>query len=85
MGAGGCGARSEYSKQLNDSRIKVLQAREDAVQGIIKEAHNKLGAVTADKKAYRSLLTDLTVQARLHPAGHELGCCSTLPGRVMEA
>ena len=61
---GGCGARSEYSKQLNDSRIKVLQAREDAVQGIIKEAHNKLGSVTADKKAYRSLLTDLTVQAR---------------------
>ena len=57
-------ARSEYSKQLNESRIKVLQAREDAVQGIVKEAHKKLGSITADKKAYRSLLTDLTVQAR---------------------
>lgn len=57
-------ARSEYSKQLNDSRIKVLQAREDAVQAIVKEAHNKLGSLTSDKKAYRSLLTDLTVQAR---------------------
>ena len=57
-------ARSEYSKQLNDSRIKVLQAREDAVQGIVKEAHNKLGSLTSDKKAYRSLLTDLIVQAR---------------------
>ena len=45
------------------------------MQGIIKEAHNKLGSVTADKKAYRSLLTDLTVQARLHLAGRELGCC----------
>ncbi|KAK9845474.1 hypothetical protein WJX81_007411 [Elliptochloris bilobata] len=53
----------EYSKQLNDSRIKVLQAREDAVQAIVKEAHNKLSTLTADKKAYRSLLTDLTVQA----------------------
>ncbi len=53
----------------------MLQAREDAVQGIIKEAHNKLGSVTADKKAYRSLLTDLTVQACLHLAGHGLGSC----------
>ncbi len=42
----------------------MLQAREDAVQGIVKEAHNKLGSVIGDKKAYRSLLTDLTVQAR---------------------
>ncbi len=43
----------------------MLQAREDAVQGIVKEAHNKLGSVIGDKKAYRSLLTDLTVQARV--------------------
>ena len=43
---------------------RCWQAREDAVQGIVKEAHNKLGSLTSDKKAYRSLLTDLTVQAR---------------------
>lgn len=53
----------EYSKLLNESRIGVLQAREDALQGIVKEAYAKLSQVTGNKKQYVALLTDLIVQA----------------------
>jgi vacuolar-type H+-ATPase subunit E/Vma4 len=52
----------EFSKQLNDSRIKVLQARETSVHSIVKDAHAKLIEIAANKKQYKSLLTDLTVQ-----------------------
>lgn len=53
----------EYSKQLNASRIKVLQAREDAVQSVLEEAQAKLSEYTKDKKQYEALLTDLLVQS----------------------
>lgn len=53
----------EYSKQLNESRIKVLQARETSVHNIVKEAHGKLIEFSKNKKQYQSLLTNLTVQA----------------------
>ena len=52
----------EYSKQLNESRIKVLQARETSVHNIVKEAHGKLIEISKNKKQYSTLLTDLTVQ-----------------------
>ena len=52
----------EYSKQLNESRILILQAREDALQGIVQEAHAKLSKITGNKKQYTSLLTDLILQ-----------------------
>lgn len=57
----------------------MLQAREDAVQAIVKEAHNKLGSLTSDKKAYRSLLTDLTVQAR-----RRLARCIMCRGAILQ-
>lgn len=53
----------DYSKQLNASRIKVLQAREDAVQSVIEEAHSKLAGFSSDGKKYETLLTDLLVQS----------------------
>jgi V-type H+-transporting ATPase subunit E len=53
----------EYSKQLNASRIKVLQAREDAVHSILEEARKKLASVSSDKKKYETQLTDLLVQS----------------------
>lgn len=53
----------EYSKQLNDSRIMILQAREDALQGIVKDVQSKLSQVASNKKKYSSLLTDLILQA----------------------
>eukprot|EP00887_Chlorella_sp_A99_P000137 scaffold16.g137.t1 len=53
----------EYSKQLNESRLKVLQAREEAVQSVLREAHDKLAALSKDKGAYQKLLVDLLAQA----------------------
>jgi len=53
----------EYSKQLNASRIKVLQAQEDAVQSVQQEARDALLAIAGNKKQYQTLLTDLLVQA----------------------
>mmetsp|Transcript_7639 Transcript_7639/g.22624 ORF Transcript_7639/g.22624 Transcript_7639/m.22624 type:complete len:236 (-) Transcript_7639:346-1053(-) len=53
----------EYSKQLNASRIKVLQVREDAVQGVLEEAEAKLQTFSQDKSKYEAMLTDLLVQA----------------------
>lgn len=53
---------SEYSKQLNDSRIMILQAREDALQGIVKDVQSKLSQYSSNKKKYTSLLTDLILQ-----------------------
>jgi V-type H+-transporting ATPase subunit E len=59
----------EYSKQLNESRIKVLQAREDAVQTVLHEAFSALAALSNDQAKYKSLLTDLLVQVSC------VGCC----------
>lgn len=53
----------EYSKQLNEARIMILQAREDALQGIVKDSHAGLSKVTGNKKKYTALLTDLILQA----------------------
>lgn len=53
----------EYSKQLNASRIKILQAREDAVQSILGDAQGHMMKLSSDKAAYSRLLQDLMVQA----------------------
>lgn len=46
----------EHSKQLNETRIKVLQAREDAVQALLGEAHGSLAALSGDGEAYAALV-----------------------------
>lgn len=53
----------DQSKQLNESRIGVLQAREEALHSILKDAQSQIAALTKDKKKYKNLLTDLIVQA----------------------
>lgn len=53
----------EYSKQLNESRIKVLQAREAALQTLLEEADARLAGLSKDATAYEKLLVKLTVQA----------------------
>jgi hypothetical protein len=58
------GLQVEFSKQLNESRIKVLQAREEAVQKLLDEAFAAMAALSTDKAAYKRLLTDLLVQVR---------------------
>ena len=59
---------SERSKQLNNTRIKVLQAREDAVQHVVKESQAKLADISKDPKKYKTLLVDLIVQVSMHLA-----------------
>jgi V-type H+-transporting ATPase subunit E len=59
----------EFSKQLNESRIRVLQAREEAVQVLLHEAFARLAALSGDKAAYGRLLTDLLVQVRVCVCG----------------
>ncbi|KAL3147417.1 hypothetical protein ABBQ38_014481 [Trebouxia sp. C0009 RCD-2024] len=53
----------EYSKQLNESRLKVLQARENAVHELINEAQQGLTSFSKDQQKYKGLLADLLVQA----------------------
>jgi V-type H+-transporting ATPase subunit E len=53
----------EFSKQLNESRLKILQAQDDAVRAIQKDAQNRLGALANDQAAYGGLLQGLLVEA----------------------
>ena len=41
--------------------LQVLQAQEDAVQSVQKEARDALLAISGNKKQYQALLTDLLV------------------------
>ena len=45
-------------------RIKVLAAREAAIQEIVTEAKTKLREVSKNPTTYKKLLTDLLVQVR---------------------
>ncbi|KAG2422445.1 hypothetical protein HXX76_016015 [Chlamydomonas incerta] len=53
----------EYSKQLNEMRLKVLAAKEAAVQDIITDAKLRLRDVSKNPATYKKLLQDLLVQA----------------------
>ena len=53
----------DYSKQLNESRIKVLQARENAVRSILSEAQRRLLALSKDPARYQVLLRGLLIEA----------------------
>lgn len=54
----------DYSKQLNESRIRVLQAQEVAVRSILDEAQDRLVALTTkDRARYKTLLKNLLIEA----------------------
>ncbi|KAJ8425833.1 hypothetical protein Cgig2_021300 [Carnegiea gigantea] len=55
----------EYSMQLNASRLKVLQAQDDLVNGMKEAAAKALVNLSDDKKAYRKVIQGLIVQALL--------------------
>lgn len=55
----------EYSMQLNASRIKVLQAQDDVVNGMKDSAGKELLRISGEKKAYKRLLSGLIVQSLL--------------------
>ncbi|MQL78391.1 hypothetical protein Taro_010804 [Colocasia esculenta] len=56
---------SEYSMQLNASRLKVLQAQDDLVNSMKDAACKELLRVSDNSAAYTRLLKDLIVQALL--------------------
>lgn len=53
---------SEYSMQLNASRIKVLQAQDELVNSMKDSAKKGLLRISNDKKAYKKLVKDMIVQ-----------------------
>ncbi|XP_043699858.1 V-type proton ATPase subunit E1-like [Telopea speciosissima] len=57
--------RIEYSRLLNASRIKVLQAQDDIVNAMKKSTSKELLHVSDDIKTYSELLKDLIVQCLL--------------------
>lgn len=58
----------EYSKTLNEVRLRVLAAREAAIQTVVAEARARVRDAARDAGAYRKLVQDLMVQAM-----HKLG------------
>ncbi|KAH7430686.1 hypothetical protein KP509_08G009200 [Ceratopteris richardii] len=48
--------------QLNNSRIRVLQAQDDLVQSIKEAAKKKIYALSTNHRVYRHLIRDLVVQ-----------------------
>ena len=55
---------SEYSMQLNASRIKVLQAQDDVITSMKDAASKELLSASHHDHAYKNLLKDLIVQVR---------------------
>lgn len=55
---------SEYSMQLNASRIKVLQAQDDLVNSMKDNASKELLNVSSNQNNYKNLLKNLIVQVR---------------------
>jgi V-type H+-transporting ATPase subunit E len=53
----------EHSKTLNEQRLRVLAARDAAIQGVTAEARDKVREAAANPAAYRKLLQALIVQA----------------------
>lgn len=56
---------SEYSMQLNASRIEVLQAQDDLVSSMKEAAAKELLLVSVNQKAYQKLLKELIVQVKI--------------------
>eukprot|EP00775_Hariotina_reticulata_P010517 gene10517-10677_t len=53
----------EYSKTLNEARLKVLAAREAAIQSVVKEARTRVRELVKNPSAYKKLMQELLVQA----------------------
>lgn len=51
-----------YSNELNQSRLTVLKARDEGIQKLLSEAHQRLSALSKDAASYKKLLKDLILQ-----------------------
>jgi len=57
--------RIEYSKDLNENRLKVLKARDEAIDSIKGVAQKKLQAISQNPAQYQQILRDLIIQGLL--------------------
>lgn len=55
---------SEYSMQLNQSRLKVLQAQDDLVREVKQKVEEHLLEVSSHQDSYAHLLGELILQVR---------------------
>lgn len=62
----------QSSNLLNNSRLKILKAREDHIETLLNEAQAKLTDITHDQSQYKSILESLIVQ----------GLCQMLEDKV---
>jgi len=69
-----------YSNELNQSRLKTLKAREDAVHGMCSEAASRLGSISAQQSTYKTLLEQLIIQGLLKLGEDEV----TVIGRAVD-
>jgi len=51
-----------YSNELNQSRLQILKARDEGIQKLLTESHQRLAAITKDAAGYKKLLHNLIVQ-----------------------
>jgi len=51
-----------YSNELNQSRLAILKARDEGIQKLLGEAHQRLSSISKDTANYKKLLRDLIVQ-----------------------
>jgi vacuolar-type H+-ATPase subunit E/Vma4 len=56
---------SAYSNELNQSRLAILKARDEGIQKLLGEAHQRLSSVSKDTANYKKLLRDLIIQVRI--------------------
>jgi len=54
---------SAHSTEVNQARLRLLKAREEAIQKVLEEAHKNLGKI-AKSPQYKPLLKNLIVQVR---------------------
>ena len=54
---------SQSSNLLNQARLKILQAQQQHIQGLLSEARKRLAAAGSDPNSYSVMLRDLVIQA----------------------
>ena len=63
--------RIDASKQLNQMRLQVLQAKQAVLEGVVEDCRNEISALVASPAQYKALLTQLICQSMHHLGGSQ--------------
>jgi len=75
----------QSSNMLNQSRLKVLKAREDHIKNVLEDARKQLTEVTRDTQRYQTVLKGLIAQALFQLIeGHVLLRCREVDVAIIE-